>query len=492
MSEAKAKMSKDKKFYINTVIGLIIIILFWVIPPFGSITKVGMRCLGTFIGMIYLWSTVGALWPSLLGIVLLGLSGIGGEGAAGFKAVYYAAFGNETVLLLIINTLFFGTLDTIGCTQYITHWCLTRKGINGRPYALITAIFIAAYALSTILSPPTAVLVVWPLVYSMVQTLGLEKKDKVWGHIFVGLFCVMCLGQPFFPFKGAQLIIVNAIESVAGVKLNWGSWMLYNLIMTVLITGAYLIVLKFIIKPDVSKLKSVTVEQIDKTMNLPKANMAQKLMLLALPTYVVLILLPNFVKADVAILNILRAIGTFGLSAVFCVVFSIVRFDGKPIMNFKQISAKCFEWGTIFMVAAAVYGAGTLTNEATGVKEFIIDTLNPVLGGRSEYAFVIIMFTLALLLTSVANNAGIGLILIPIAGAFCTQLGIPVVPVCLGTGIMVFASVLTPAACPHAAMMFGKKEIYDGDTIIKIGAPFCLAILLFFIIIGYPLAKLMF
>ena len=86
-------MSKSAKSYLHTAIGILIMLIGFVIAPFGPVTEVGVKCLFIFLGMVYLWSTVNPLWPSMLGLVLLGLSGYAGEGAAGFKAVMASSIG---------------------------------------------------------------------------------------------------------------------------------------------------------------------------------------------------------------------------------------------------------------------------------------------------------------------------------------------------------------------------------------------------------------
>ena len=45
------------------------------LSPIEPITEVGMTVLGVFIGMVYLWSTVDSIWPSLLGLLLVGFAG---------------------------------------------------------------------------------------------------------------------------------------------------------------------------------------------------------------------------------------------------------------------------------------------------------------------------------------------------------------------------------------------------------------------------------
>ena len=79
-------MSKSAKVNLHTIVGILITLLGFVLPPFGPVTAVGVRCLFIFIGMVYLWSTVNPLWPSMLGLILLGLSGYAGEGANGFRS----------------------------------------------------------------------------------------------------------------------------------------------------------------------------------------------------------------------------------------------------------------------------------------------------------------------------------------------------------------------------------------------------------------------
>ena len=485
-------MSKNQKMYMHTAIGILIMLLGFVVPPFATVTPVGVRCLFTFVGMVYMWSTINPLWPSLLGLVFLGLSGYAGEGAAGFKSVFAAAFGNDTVILLMLNMVLFSAMDVLGCTKYIAKWCLTRNVINGHPYLFMAAVFITSYLMSLIVSPPTAVLIVWPIALHMMNAFGVTKKDRIWHYYFVGLFAMMCLGQPILPFKGAQVLVLNSIENLSGKQIPWGPYMLFNILIGAFMMTGYLLLLKFVIKPDVSKLQGVTVEQVSEALPLPPMNRAQKMLMVSMPVYVAVLLLPNFLGSHAGFMKIFNIIGSTGTSCLFLVFFSIVKFENKPIINYNYIASKSFNWGTIFMVAAAIYGAGTMSNAATGIKDFIVATLNPVLGNCNEITFVILMFTVAIALTSIANNAGIGLILMPVAAAFADKLGLALMPLGIGVAMMVFFSMLTPAASPHAAMAFGRDDLYEGKEMIKIGLPFSIAFILVWALIAYPIAKVLF
>ena len=47
----------------------------WYASTHPPLTPVGMKVLGIFIAVLFLWSTVGLAWPALMGIVALGMSG---------------------------------------------------------------------------------------------------------------------------------------------------------------------------------------------------------------------------------------------------------------------------------------------------------------------------------------------------------------------------------------------------------------------------------
>lgn len=64
---------KSTAYWIHIVITLVIMIGFGFLPAPAPITPFGMQMLGIFFGMVYGWSTVDQIWPSLLGLVLLAI-----------------------------------------------------------------------------------------------------------------------------------------------------------------------------------------------------------------------------------------------------------------------------------------------------------------------------------------------------------------------------------------------------------------------------------
>ena len=488
MSEAKKKRSL---YPLHLVIGLGLIALFWIMPPIDPITPLGMRCAGAFLGMVYLWSTCDTLWPSLVGLFMLALSGFD---EAGFNSTWMNAVGVYTVLLTLFAMVLFGGMDEIGDTKYIAKWFLTRKIFKGRPVVFMGVFYCCVFVISAVCQPMTALIILWPVATSLMQAVGVVREDRFWKFFFVGMFAVATLSQPLFPFMGAQLIPYSAFQSMTAAMGNpqtipMAPYMAMDIIMTFLIMAVYIIALK-LLRVDMSKLKNVDPDMVEKQMPLPAMTLPQKLYLYMVPCFLLMMLVPSFVKGN-PICDFLNFIGPMGIALIWIILFLVVRIGGQPLLNFKEVAYRQFNWGIFFMIAAAVYGANTLSAEQTGIPKFLIQALTPLLGGRSEMAFVAIMFTVALIVTNFANNAAMAVTLMPVVLNFSNQMGIDPMPVATGIILMVFVAMLTPAASPHAGMMHGMKSIYSTKEILMVGFPICITALVLYIVIGYPLAKML-
>ena len=484
------KQGKGKSYYVHTVIGFAILAVFWLMPPVEPITEVGMRVVGVFIMMVYLWSTIGTLWPSLVGLFFLGISGAGGD--AGFNGVFMNSVGNYQVLMCIFAFILFGGLDACGATLYIAKWFLTKKIFKGRPYVFLACFAACAFAMAALIGAAPALIILWPIAKRVMDLLGVQRGDKVWPFFFIGLYLGITLGQPFFPFKGAALAPVS---SFAAMTANMGeahsipylSYMLISAIMAALIILAYTIYMR-VLRVDTGKLRDVDPALIDEQLPLPKMNTVQKCYMWMLPIFILSLLLPSFISGN-PVSDFLNSIGILGVPAAITAIFLIVRVDGKPLLDFKEVAYHKFDWGIFFMLAAALYSATLLSNSKLGISTWLVNALTPILGGQSEMAFVAIMFTAALIITSFANNAAMGVVLMPVAITFSNQMGIDPTPVAMGVCYVVFIAMLTPAASPYCAMMWGNKELYSPKEILSVGFPMCVIMLLMYIFIGYPLAK---
>ena len=122
-------ISKNKAYYVNLIIYILITFGIGFLQPFGEITELGMKCLGVFIGSIYGWLTLGLIFPSLFSILALSLIGF-----TNVQQAYVDGFAYFLVPTTIIMFIFSGAMSRTGVTIWLTEWLMSRKIIVGRPW----------------------------------------------------------------------------------------------------------------------------------------------------------------------------------------------------------------------------------------------------------------------------------------------------------------------------------------------------------------------
>lgn len=485
----KGAISVQKNWakYINTLIGLAFMIFFPLLTPPAQITDIGMTLLGIFIGMVYLWSTVDSKWPSLLGLILVGLSGY-----ATISEVIMGAFGNDIVLTAALSMVLFGAIEYYGCSSCIAHWFMTRPIINGRPYVFIAILLLCSYSLSVLTDPIPALFVTWAIAEEILTTLDIKREDKLFPLIMIGVFFAACLGQPVLPFKGAPLIVIGAYQNMTNTIVSYPHYISFNIIMDLLGMIMFLIFSRFLFRVDVSKLGNLNSEKI-KENAMPPLNRRQKVIFGAIFLYIALLLMPGFLPASIPGIAMINNLGVVGITFLTIVALSIIHAeDGKPILEFNKVAAKRFSWDVYLLIAAAIYVANALSSDVTGVNQWLISILSPLLSGQSEYMFALILMVVSLVLTNLANNAGMTLILLPVIIAFAAQAGINPLPYAMLVIVLVFIAMLTPSANPQSGLLHGRKDLASTSDIYKVGLPIVIGTLTLYATVGFPLAKMIF
>ena len=481
-------------YWLHLTIGLGFMLIFPRLSPIEPITEVGMSVLGVFIGMIYLWSAVDTIWPSLLGLILVALAGYvpGLQGYAAVKELFLNAFGVDSVIVVMFSMVLFAALEYVGCTKYMARFFMSRKILEGRPYVFFFIFFLCSYVISGLTSPMASLLILWPIAIEACKDCGYKKGDKVFYTMICGVYLAATLGQPMFPFKGASLVIVSAFEKASGVGVNYGAYILYNIVMSVILLLCYLLVVKVLIRPDVNGFKNITVTELTKE-SLPNMNAQQIAFFLMILVYIVALLLPNFMSNEIPLIAFLNNLNVLGVSTFCIVVMMIIPYQGKPMLDFRAVSKKFFSWDVFFLVVAALYICTAMTTESTGIKPFLVQLLQPMLGNKPEIIFIFLLLAFAIITTNFANNAGMAVVLLPIVLSFADQYpGVDSTVLYMTIAMMVFVALLTPAASPNCAMLHARKDLVEWKEIMELFLPMIVVALLVYTLIGYQIAKFLF
>lgn len=481
-------------YWLHLAIGLSLMLIFPRLTPWEPITEVGMTVLGVFIGMVYLWSALDSIWPSLIGLLLIGLSGFVPElkGYAAIKSLFMSSFGAETVIVLVLGMVLFAGVEYVGCTKYMARFFMKIKLLEGRPFIFLFIFLFCSYIISGLTNPMAAMLILWPIAIEISGKFGYGRGDKIFYTLICGVYLAATLGQPMFPFKGASYVIVSAYEKVTGVTVNYGSYIAYNFIMSIILLICFVLFVRFILRPDVVGFKKITVAELTKE-QLPKMNSQQIAFFIMIVVYVLALIAPNFLPTSIPLIGFLANIGILGVTIICTAVLMILPFNGQPMMNFKGIAKKSFNWDIFFLVAAALYACNAMTDASTGIKPFLIQTLQPLLGGKPDIIFVFLILAFALITTNFANNAGMAVVLIPVVIAFADQYpGVDSTVLCMSICMMVFVALLTPAASPYCGMLHAQKDLVDYSQILKLFVPMVFIAIIIYTVIGYQIANVLF
>lgn len=487
MSKETAKFNVQM---VHTVIGILLMLAGWFIPPFGTVTEIGMKILFVFIGVIYLWSTVETTWSSCLAIILIGMSGY----TAKIGDTITSSFGNTTVVLVLFSMILFGGLVESGVAKYIARFFLTRKISNGRPYVFTFIFTFGLFVVSLLTNVFATLMLAWPIAYAILNEVGYTKEDKFSKFFVFCAFLGSIYGQITIPFRGSKIAIFQGFANAFGSGIDFLMFMVFDAIMVVVLTLILLFLCKFVYKCDVSKMKNFSVDYFDND-PLPKMNGAQKYYLVVCFLYILCMLLPNVMNASIPVVAFLNKLSTTGITIGFVILSCIIRFDGKPALDFKAVGAKHVQWNVIMLVIVAIMMSSALTADATGIKPLIMSVLTPILGGHSLWVTGCLMMLVGFILTNLANNFVCAMVMLPLFGTFAAETGMPAVnaaAIACASIVCLYMAFLTPAASPYAGMLFSNNEWFTPAEIMKLAIPFSIMLVLAFFFVGYPLAVFLF
>lgn len=278
----------DRNQYIHTVIGVIIMFCGWFIPPIEPITEVGMQIAGIFLGLIYLWSTSGMLWPSIMCIAAMIISDYGT-----MTSVLAASFGNYNVWVAVLMMAIFGVVEQFGVNDYIVRWVLTRKIINGRPWIFTFFWLFTAFILALLGGGFAIIFMFWALTYKLAEDLGYQKGDSYISMLLFGIIIMVAMSAPILPFYPWILQISGIWQSMSGgAPFSYVQHLAVIVPIALLYIAGYILMMRFLFKANVKPLAQINAEYFNSA-PLPPMNGLQKLLLLSIPAIILVLFLPS-------------------------------------------------------------------------------------------------------------------------------------------------------------------------------------------------------
>ncbi len=477
-------MKSKSMYYLNCLIGILIMLVFRFVPPFGPVTETGVKVLGVFLGTMYLWTFVDTLWPSLLGVIMLGFTGF-----SSFNALLSSTFGSPIVIMLFFVIMLTGAITEEGICTYISRWFITRKINNGRPWVFSAMLLLGVYLLSVLTAPSPTIFIFWPILYSLFASLGYQEGDRYASLMLVSVVMAASYGFATTPFKGALPGLLGNYAKITGEPIAYLPYMATAVIISLVSLAVLLLLMRYVLKPDVARLRQIDVSLFDQT-PLPPMNLRQKALSFTLAFFIIWVLAPSLLPngpVQQLLSDTQNAIPVF-IIAVCC----LIHIGGEPLVAFKKITSKYMIWPVILIVGSALTIGNALTDESTGITLLLKNALTPVFEGQSSLTFTILVVVIACILTNVCNNMVVGMLLIPIICVFSQQMGIASASITSLSMYMVCIAVVTPAASTTSAILHGNTRWLKTSEVYKYGILMTLVSLIIALAVGLPISSIFF
>jgi di/tricarboxylate transporter len=122
---------------------------------------------------------------------------------------------------------------------------------------------------------------------------------------------------------------------------------------------------------------------------------------------------------------------------------------------------RAINWTTVVLVGAMLPLSTAMTE--TGAAQLVADGLVEVVRAGGPYALLAGLFVVTMVFGQLISNMATALIMIPIAVASATELGIAIRPVLMSLTVAAAASLLTPVATPVNLMIMGPAGYRFAD-----------------------------
>lgn len=477
------RIISSKIKYINIIIVLFLIFGFRYLHPFSTLTPTGMHVLGIFLGVVYGWSTVDLIWPGFFAIISMSF-------VEGFDltSIIAGGFGSSTFWIILFMLMFVMVFERAGGTKFVATWFITRKFLHGKP-VLFNFMFLFAAFLIGMLNGIAACLLFYTILYKICEQVGYEKHTKYPLFMIFGITFMAMFGSVSHSLLGSPLILANAFRAASGIDLTLIDFIKVCWLFSVFLNLVYCLALKFIFCCDLEPLANVDIETVVDMAAL-KITPQLKVMFILVVVLVLGIAGGAMLPAEWVLTQVLNKLGLLGISMILLGSMTYLKVGGSYLFDFRKYT-NTIQWDCLFICAVVMPMSGMLTMEGTGINLFISSILGDALAGLPPTIFVAAVLFLGMILTNFGNNVSICILMMPVIINVCGTAGLDPAPIYMCMIFSVHLAMLTPGACPYAALVWGNTEWVSAKEIYKYVPLIMILFYICIVLVGYSWAKFM-
>ena len=465
------------------ILGLLCMFLGKVLPPAGGLTPAGMQVLGIFAGVLIMWLTIAIHWASLLGIAML--------------ATVPGLSLNKLLAVSVGNSTFSFLLFTFMCTYALSKTPFVKRCAIGFICSRIARKgswwFLISYCASVLIigmfmSPVVLFVIYLPILDAICEELQLRNEDSLTNSLVLGQLICAEMSCGMTPIAHVFPIMALGFYSAAtGKSIAYGDYMLFAVPVGLICFAALMLIFRFVLKPDMSKVANLDFDALEKT--IPPMEKYEKMVLSICVAVVIMWIVPGFLKSSFpGIYQFFKNQGTAFPPLVGASLLCLLTLEGKPLLDFKEAVSKGVDWGSIIMAAGTLALGAAMTNKTVGITAWISQTIAPLLQSASAATMVLFIIAWASIQTNVSSNMVTVTVVTAIAIPLCnaTNGAINTAVVCALIGMIASYAYATPPAHPAVALAIGSEKTTTGQ-VLKLGITMMIIAVLVTVAVGYPL-----
>ena len=158
--------------------------------------------------------------------------------------------------------------------------------------------------------------------------------------VLIGILYACCVAGSILPFVGLAVLVVSQLQNFLGLDINYVAYTITQLIMVAFSLSIYLLVAKYIFRPDTSLIVKQQ-EQLFKDGVDPLTGQ-QKLVGCLIILMIVLLFLPELLPTTIPVIALIKNLDIAGVVMLVLALYYVIMLGHKDVVSFPKMAKKSF------------------------------------------------------------------------------------------------------------------------------------------------------
>ncbi len=482
------KALTDRKNYIHYLIAVAIgVVIAIFLKPTNGLSVYGVRIIAILIPTLYLWLTVNTHWVSLLCLgmmVLVTAAPVAADSAMTANDVWANSMGHFVVITVLVYMVLNVCLRDTGVIEKIAFWFISRKFVQGRPYAFMAMFFASNIIIGLFMDNLSLAVIFIGITEVLCKQMGVKKGEPFYTCLFTGVLwgnVILSIASPIA--HALPMIIMGLAESQLGITITFAQW----LSVGVPFAGVMWCVIMLMVRiwhPDFTKFQNFNVEKVkSESKPLGKDGIFAAIIFILVIFFV---LAPSILQSVSPFFAYLNNAGVVIPAICAIVVLAIVQFDGKPVLNVPE-ALKQVPWPPLIFAGTVSMLAVPLSDDAIGINTWLGNILTPMVENLSPFLIMLILMIVAIIMTNFLSNTVTMTIFFNIGVILLATKQFDMAAFTVVIALVSSMATVTPSASVPSPFFFGPGHVTMRNTI-RYNIPF--AVIAFFVCLLFlPIAQ---